>query len=259
MTPSEFVKSDYDPVAEGRFFSSIVLANGSFKATCPNRLNDLNALSIPHIRAIDHRPLKIKDVACSSGVSTEEWYRALSTAGISTEVTGTDISVEALHLRGRFVEVLLDRKFNIIHANMAGTPVHPRILKALRAPVGCILRPFRKRLTPGTIRLVSRSVRNVRVEYGDLDDHECQRDRVFDVIRAANILNIAYFEGECLRRMTFDLLRELREMGLFIVCRTREDGSNHATLFRYEGFRLRVVERLGEGSELESILADVLI
>jgi hypothetical protein len=219
-------------------------------------MDDLNLAALPYLRALAERPLEIKDVASSSGISTQEWHSALLAAGIKTRIIGTDFNTEALHIRGRLVDMVMDKNLNVIHLSVIGTAVHPRVLKVVRlAGLNAVVRlcvASGARVAP--LRLVSKAVKNVEMVADDIETSSNEPVRVFHVIRAANILNLAYFGPDRLCNIVLNLLRSLRSGGLFIVCRTHENGSNHGTIFRYEGSRLRPLERLGEGSELESIL-----
>jgi hypothetical protein len=256
-TASEFASSGYDPLGERGFFGRIVLANGSFKTTGAHRMDDLNLAVLPYIQAMPERPLEIKDVASSSGISTQEWYDALLAAGIETQMIGTDVSTEALHLPGKFADLLLDKDLNVIHLSLIGGVLHPRILKALRrSGLSALVRLcVTMGASPRPFRLVSKAVQNVAILSDDIEALEDKADPFFHVIRAANILNLAYFGPDRLRNIVSGLLRRLRAGGLFVVCRTHENGSNHATIFRYEESRLTALERLGEGSELEGVLS----
>src|SRR5271157_2641182 len=75
---------------EAQFFQRVLLPNGTFKTTSPNRLDDLNRFVLPYLQEIAERPLKIMDIAASSGVSTLEWYDSLKSQGIDCDVTATD-------------------------------------------------------------------------------------------------------------------------------------------------------------------------
>jgi hypothetical protein len=256
-TASEFAASDYDPTVEKGFFCRVLLANRTFKTTDAHRMDDLNLASLPYIQAMTDRPVEIMDVGSSSGITTEEWYRALLAAGIETRMIGTDISTEALHLPGTFADLLLDKDLNVIHLSLIGKATHPRILKALRLCGVCRLARLYVRLgaKPRPFRLVSKAVKNVMILDDDIEFPENSDGQIFHVIRAANILNLTYFAPDRLRHIASNLLRRLRAGGLFLACRTHEDGSNHATIFRYEDSRLRVLKRIGKGSELESVLS----
>jgi len=220
-------------------------------------MDDLNLVVLPYIQAMTEGPVEIKDVACSSGISTQEWYDALIAAGIETRMIGTDLSTEALHLPGKFADILLDKYLHVIHLSLMGGAVHPRILKALRVSGLCLLVRLYVALgaVPIPMRLVSKAVRNIEIVDGDIENREDNYDRSFHVIRAANILNLAYFGPDRLRRIVSNLLLGLRDGGLLVVCRTHGDGSNHATVFRYQASRLEILERLGRGSEIEGLLS----
>ncbi len=257
QTASEFAGSPYDPMVENDFFRHIVLANGSFKTTSARRLDDLNRGVLPYVQAVSERPVEIMDVASSSGISTQEWYDDLQAAGIEARMVGTDLSIEALHVPGRLADVLLDKDFNVIHLSLLGGAMHPRVLKGLRvaglnAAARLLLAAGSK---PQPFRLVSKAVRTVTLMESDLESDVRDFDQRFHAIRVANILNRGYFADGQLRHMVACIVRKLRPAGLLIVCRTHDDKSNHATIFRLEGSRLKVLRRLGSGSEVEALLA----
>ena len=255
-TISEFIKSNFDPQMESRFFGWILLANSSYKATNPHRLDDLNAAALPLIREIPERPLEILDVAVSSGISTQEWYEQLVDGGIETRLTGTDAVVNAFRLKMGPADCLLDKDQHVIHLSLFEKAIKPKVVKWLR-PCGLNL-AFRMAAKlgrkPDSFPLVSRAVKDVAVVEEDMEsENENERSR-FHVIRAANILNLVYLPEERLQRVVKLLLRRLRPNGLFIVCRTNEDGSNHASIFQFDGERLTLRHRLGSGSEIEYLL-----
>lgn len=78
----------------------------------------------------------------------------------------------------------------------------------------------------------------------------------FDVIRAANILNLVYFPEKTLITFLNRLKERLRGPGSFIIiCRTNDHGKNNATLFKLNcNYRFEVVFRVGAGSEIEDIV-----
>jgi hypothetical protein len=79
--------------------------------------------------------------------------------------------------------------------------------------------------------------------------------RQFHALRAANILNLAYFDIPTLEKMVRNLRSRLLPGGLLICCRTNEEGVNHATIFTLEADgRLRAAARLNAGSEIESLV-----
>src|SRR5580704_15382827 len=93
---------------ETLFFSSVRLRNGTLKTTSYHRLDDLNQLVSAHLPA--DRPLRIMDVAVSSGVSTAEWLESLQRGGVHCEMVAGDLSVRAYLLTaGIGLRLLTDR------------------------------------------------------------------------------------------------------------------------------------------------------
>jgi hypothetical protein len=77
----------------------------------------------------------------------------------------------------------------------------------------------------------------------------------FHVLRAANILNRAYFDAATLESMLRNLRARLLPGGMLIVCRTNESGVNNATVFTLaDDRRFRAMARLNEGSEIADLV-----
>lgn len=268
---------------ETEFFKRVVLPNGTFKTTNPHRLDDLNLAVFPFLARIAERPVKILDVAISSGVSTIEWYDQLTDARIPCEFTGTDLIVNAwLMSLTRHLGVLVDRDRNFLHLDAFGHGAPPTASGA-RGIFACILRgvfraaiqidktlphvrcnadepPRGWLLTCEPVKLLTRKLAErdcVRIIEEDLLTPETPENRrAFHVVRAANVLNRAYFPEATLLQMANKLRARLKPRGLLIVSRTTSDAANHATICELvdEG-RLRVVHLLGGGSEIEDLLA----
>lgn len=74
------------------------------------------------------------------------------------------------------------------------------------------------------------------------------------VLRTMNILNASYFSTDRLVEGINAAFNSLKPGGIWIVGRTlEEDFSNHATLFRKQQSGWTVMERLGQGSEIEEL------
>lgn len=263
---------------ENAFFQSITLRNGTQKTTWHRRLDDLNALSERCLPAA--RPLEILDVAISSGVSTLEWLEALDRAGIASRITAGDAIVDAFLLTAGPLRALIDRTGYLMQLDIAGQAVRtppPRrrdrlryapLLLFMKAAAGLFRAERRAGMAPGEIRvrlglscralkLISRSlIGHPRIETLEDDILSDQRwERRFHVIRAANILNHAYFGRALLTRMLLNLRSRLAEGGLLIVCRTSDEGRNHATLFRLRADRgFEVAATLNDGSEVAELV-----
>ena len=270
---------------EKEFFRSIRLKNGTFKTTHAHRLDDVNEVANTVLPA--RRPLEMMDVAASSGIATLEWIDCLREAGVEFRMTAGDVCVQAFLLSfGRGAHVLVDATGYPLQFDLFGRviPYPPRRRLALTSPplfLGAhLLRwlvpvffavSFRRRVThdSGTamhrIGVECRATSLVSPRLRACDELTIVEDDLlepgsfasrFDVIRAANILNRSYFGEGTLRVMIENLRARLRRSGVLIVCRTHDDGSNHGTLFRLgdEG-AFEVVRRIGNGSEIESLVA----
>jgi len=271
--------SDENARLERLFFSSIRLRNGTFKKTERGRLDDLNALVEKVLPP--HRPLRIMDVAASSGVTTAEWLTSLERAGISCRLVAGDAVIDAflISLFGR-IRALVDSTGYMMQLDVGGKAVQtpaPRrrdrirylpltflmqtVTRALRSS---LRQPSRGRqvfaggaITCQPLKLISPGndqVRRLELVEDDLLNGTSYPNR-FHVVRAANILNLRYFDRTTIERMLVNLRARLLPGGLLIVCRSAEAGTNNATLFTLTaGARFEVVAQLNEGSEITDIV-----
>ncbi len=258
-TPSEFLASPYDPQLEHEFFARIMLPNGSSKRTWEHRLDDVNALLLPYVKQLAS-PVRILDVAASSGISSAEWYEQLASAGIQFSLTATDLTVNAFHLKLGLAEAILDKELNFIHLSFAGRGMRPNVA----LPLGIITVLLKKylvfRMANGAkyilpIKLVTKRLLEgafALIEDDLLKDNGLEQ--TFDVIRAANILNLSYFPESILRRIISNLKARLSDNGLLIVCRTKADRSNHCTVFRFRMGAFTPLAKIGDGSEVEHLV-----
>jgi hypothetical protein len=264
---------------EEAFFSSIRLEDGTYKTTASHRLDDLNALFLSLLP--EARPLKVMDVAVSSGVTTLELLNTLEAAGIQCDITAGDKSLTALLITiGNSLAVLVDANgyplqfdiFNLAIPNPPGGRNLVRYWAPLFLLKGakwlCVdrLRPNFDSIRPlswqrlgvhcRSLALISPRVKSCSPNLTLIDDdiltNRAIRGR-FHVIRAANILNQAYFDDRVLRDILLNLQSRLLPRGILAVCRTEEGGANHGTIFRENGKgQFEVAARLGDGSEIES-------
>src|SRR5258706_4630789 len=258
-TPSEFLASRYDPHLEREFFSRIMLPNGSVKSTSEHRLDDLNVLLLPYVKQLQS-PVRILDVAASSGVSSAEWHEQLTSEGVQFSLTATDLTVNAYHLKLRLAEAILDKKLNFIHLSLARRGMPPKAPWPIGFIPSLLKRYLAFRMARGAnynvpIKLLTKRLRNGN--FAIVEDDLLNGDGLqegFDVIRAANILNVSYFSESILRRMISNLKMRLSKHGLLIVCRTKADRSNHATVFQLNGDSFTPLVRIGDGSEVEHLV-----
>jgi hypothetical protein len=256
------------------FFKSVGLPNGTWKTTSHHRLDDLNALVQQHLPS--HRPLDVMDVACSSAVSSVEWLESLQAAGIDCRMIAGDATVNAFVLSiSDNLHALVDRRGRTMQYEIGGgglaVPLRKRKMLRhglqvllLKAAGRLLATEFRDHARGGEkwgmrwrpVQLVSPSIRSRRSIEVVEDDILVNKSyvRCFDVLRAANILNVGYFDKQTLTAMLMNLRERLRDGGRLVVCRTTRDNVNHGTVFGLDADRnLRVLARINEGSEIEPI------
>lgn len=268
-------------ILERNFFSSIRLKNGTYKFTYPHRLDDLNDLVSRFLPM--NRPLKIMDVAVSSGVSTLEWMNHLGQAGIEHHMTAGDLTVKAFLISvGKHLRVLLDStgyplQFDVRGKAIPNPPGKRNLVRyflpllsiktALRVCLPSIRESAAKiedeqsvsrlGINCRSITLVSpRLARpaNLTIIEDDILGNEGLQN-AFHLLRAANILNRCYFDDRTLVEILNRLRSRLMPAGLFVVCRTNERGENHGTVFALnEDGRFEVRARIGDGSEIEDLI-----
>ena len=266
---------------EVRFFYSIKLKNGIRKYTYPHRLDDLNDL-VNRLLPPD-RPLKVMDVAVSSGVNTLEWANSLRRAGIDCHMMAGDINVNAFLVSiGRHLHVLVDGAGYPLQFDVFGkaiqNPPGRRKLALYFLPISLIKMALFMRfhgmrkacsemadrryaskfgINCRQVALVSSKLQrssDINVIEDDILSNAGLRNQ-FHVLRAANILNRKYFDDDTLVAMLINLRARLTRGGLLIVCLTDERGRNDATVFMLnKAGRFDVVARLGGGSEIEGLV-----
>ncbi len=265
---------------ENLFFHSIRLRNGTYKSTQHRRLDDLNAFVLGFLP--QQRPLEIMDVAVSSGVSTAEWLLALERAGVECRMLAGDAVVDAFLISlGPHLRALADRTGHLLQLDVRGKAIRlppPRRRDRIRyAPFILLMKaatrlfelggparsrasePRQRRLgaTCRPLTLVSPSLSRLPRLRAVEDDIlvNTSYTRRFHVLRAANILNLAYFDAATLRRMLVNLRARLLPGGLLIVCRTNAAGVNNATVFTLgKDGRFQATARLNEGSEITDLV-----
>jgi hypothetical protein len=265
-----------DPSAETerRFFGKVLLSNGTWKTTYPDRLDDLNERLFEFLPR--DRELELMDVAVSSGVSTLEWSDQLRAAGINHRLVAGDLEPKAwLTSWGRWLAILFDggnREPLLLELGGLSLPVGSpgRLVGRVRPALVPLLRAIARRArrvgagaaTPHR-GLVQRPVSLVSPELRRRPEIELVRDDIttagsfaesFDAIRVANLVQPAYFDQPMLGKIMVNLRERLRDGGLLAICRTTEDGANKATIFRRRGDHFSPEASLNGGSEVAEIV-----
>jgi hypothetical protein len=264
---------DEQAVLERSFFKSISLANGTHKTTAPARLSDVDRMIGEQFER--GTAVRLLDVGISSGVTTLELLDQLERRGVRVSGVGVDICVRAYLWSFLGVDVLYDSKGNVLQV---ATPFFARgrphrSQKSIQSRLlgrgmdflqsSCVRRlakPEKSRpLALVSQRLLCRG--DFAVVEHDVALSEPAWAGSFDLIRAANVLNLDYFSPPQLTTMLKNLTSWLKGGGLLAVCRTSgDDGSNHGSFYRRrdDSPRLRLESRLGRGSELDPLIAEAL-
>jgi hypothetical protein len=252
---------------ERRFFNQLVLSNGTLKTTFSDRLTDVDTMCIRHLSGID-KTVTLLDVGVSSGVTTHEWSETMEKAGFNYSIDAFDLCVDASILSaGEHFHILRDSSTRPLQFELFGRAIENtlgetlsrkarRFLPILALRCGHFFVSKIKGLRAQDVQLVTRHLRQdgpVNVFEYDLQDVDLL-DRNYTMIRAANILNLAYFDRSFIQSCIQKLSGKLEEDGYLCVVRTHADGINHGSLFQKTAGRFHTVGRVGEGSEIEDIV-----
>jgi hypothetical protein len=276
---------------EKSFFGSIRQRNGTYKYTYANRLDDLNDLVAGLMPS--HRPLRLMDVAASSGITTLDWANSLDRLGIQYTMTAGDINVTACLLSvGKHLHVLADGtgyplQYDIFGHAVPNPPARRMLplyfpwMLLFKAAIACKFESCRhsatrvagqadsgRKISCRTISLVSpRLLANNHIEL--IEDNILTNFSIhgqYHAIRAANILNRSYFDEPSIVAILVNLRRRLAPGGMLVVCSSTGDQfnkpstkiSNDGTVFALRGDnRFEVAGRLGQGSVLESLVLEL--
>jgi len=270
-TAADFFAHPPAPGDEAPFWHTLKLPNNVRKTTVEHRFARFDAAIGDCWRQTGFVPHRVLDVGVSSGVTTSEWLDAMSARGWSPEMVATDIWIEATLVRALpFFKVLLldNADARPLQYALFERAVRARLSRNVAASAATVAATALYRLcrffsVPMTVerrcRLVSPAVLSrgaISFVEDDVFDADSKvRLGRFDVIRAANILNLAYFPEEEIRAALDNLVGMLNGPGAFLIlCRTRGDGSNHGTMFRLnETGALDAVLKVGDGSELAAL------
>ncbi len=275
------------------FIASIQLQlpNRVFKTTFRNRLDDLNELV--HSWLPEERPLHIMDTAVSTGITTWEWTENLRRHGVEHSLSAGDLNTHAYmfsvggylhgfvgHLHAFVDEAGRPWQFEVNGKAFDYPPDKRTLLRyfpqflVLRLGIRLFFASLREASRKQGHRPVQRScffchplplvntrlrqLPNVRI----IEDDVCLRnpalDQQFHVLRAANILNKCYFDDATITAILLNLRSRLQKGGVFVVCRSDEQGKNNGTVFRLDPpGTFSTLARIGAGSEIENLVLEL--
>ena len=251
---------DVYPAIEKAFRTEVCLPNGTWRTTYPHRLDDVNDWLLGYLPA--GRCLQAMDVAVSSGISTLEWAEQLSANGIEHHLVAGDLLTDGrlVGWPGR-VSVLLDDRGSplLLEIGSIARPVQldrwrARAVRSLLAPLLWAGRARGRRVSLLLPELSSRP--EIEVVQDDITIPDRFQSK-FDVVRAANLVQPSYFDEETRRRVIANLRDRLCEGGVLLICRTAEDGVNHATVFRRAGERLLAEASINGGAEVVDLALSI--
>lgn len=262
------------PALEVAFFSSLKTGNDTFKKTDVRRFEEIDGLVAAELgKAFQGQTLELLDVGISSGTTTMELAEALEGAGLDFRITATDRSFAASILDGPLgSRALVEDSGHILQFEILGRPLRAwdrrldrftgrSILNAaLRKVIG---KSAKEQAGNRPVELVSPRLRDqpsVTIAEDDIFTRTPAFERKFHFVRAANILNLDYFENDRISTGLGHLRAYLRGPGaLLLLVRTdKVTGRNNGTLFRLdEEYGFEIVRRFGEGSEVEDLVLSV--
>jgi len=269
------------------------MANGTWKETRRGRFEGLDRDLVGLLLETHPRggSLIVTDLAVSSGVTSVELYRALSTV-FRPDFLATDLWRDAIAFRriGRPWSVVLDFRGEVVQY-VLGPFVLPGFSSELPLyPINALLRFLaRLFLLPGARRLlpseqidrcrdfdhVSASGYDVMrlplLSADTLDLMEAQHrfrfevadvlepmKRPADLIRAMNILTPLHMPAPALRHAARNCLANLNPGGIFVIGRSVSDDPDltRATVYRRDDGALVPVRRLNGGAEIERLVEE---
>lgn len=245
-------------------------SNGTFRTTYRNRFRDVDAASLRWIgQFFSAAPvIRVEDRAVSSGLTSVEWAQTLFAHFPVVEFEASDLLIELEELSSAGGETW------IVEAN--GTPlqyIKPPFVVSLhhreswRNPIlrwvaararrrfaqlsRADCRISRIRCIHPEAQALAKMNRNFHFEVRSVFDRS---DVPCHVLRTMNILNLSYFSKEQLTAAAAVVFNSVAPGGIWIVGRTLEsDLTNHVTFFQRCADRWQILDRIGNGSEIEDV------
>ncbi len=252
---------------EKDLFIRIVMSNGTTKTTYDNRLNDVNETLLKYIK--HKKEISVNDVAISSGITTIELFNFLNNNLLTVNIVGGDaflngclvnISTKIKALTDENMSLLLFNDENELFGNfhfkrliLSNPLIYLFVIAKLRILKGNITSNLVKK-----VQLVSRELlkeKNIKIMKDDFFEPKTNLYKKFDVVRAANILNLAYFKKDDLNIAINELKKRVMITGILIVVRTNINGVNNGSLFqKISDTQWELLEDINDGSEVKNLV-----
>ncbi len=241
-------------------------SDGTTKMTSSRRLDDVNRLILS---MLDGRTdFDLLDVGISSGISTAELVDALRPIVRTLRVVGCDRTLNGVLTSIGGVELLSDeggramllrtsRRLLVRPTSWNGSlrNLVSHAAFAAGSAMSTVSRAFGRQRVVSLISGQLTGNPNVSVIAHDIFIPRPEWQGRFGVIRVANLLNRSYFDEPTLRAGIANVRDWLGNNGVLVVARTGSDGINHGTAFTKHGRALHVMKRIGDGSEIEALVA----
>jgi len=242
------------------------LPNGTCKTTNSRRFKSLDDSICKYASELPQQPLKVHDVAASDGITTVNLSDAMDSQSIAHSIWFSDKFSNLYTRRTGISRIVYDQEGTLVYAEllkMLASPYLPSRFWLSRMLGRLYSRKCERRPNEKEVLLLNPLARTRIAEkrmqffhYDLFDGHDSNGP--YHVIRCMNALNPAIFEESLLLNALTKLVKNLDDGGILIIGRTNPStGENHATIFRLSKLGLEVLDRLGDGSEIESIALGV--
>ena len=238
------------------------LPNGTCKTTNNQRFHELDESICKHAVKFDGA-IKVHDVAASDGITTVNLSDALTKHGVSHDICFSDKFSNLYTRRLGLSRIVYDQDGTLVYGQLLGLLACKFLPKrfGLSRLLGRIFAEKYERRTSEKEILLLNPLARARIAdnkmefyYYDLfvgDDSKGP----YQIIRCMNALNPAIFDSNDLSIAINKLVDSLDEKGVLVIGRTDpKSGDNHASIFLKSQSNLEVIERIGSGSEIESLV-----
>jgi len=240
------------------FFRFLYVTDGPSKQTKQGRFATLNENAAKYLHDGE---IKVHDVGVSNGITSLELNQYLAKMGKNAKLTISDKFSRFTVKKGRVTKVY-DADNNLMFGYIFGA-VASKNMKTFF--ISKWLFSMLERFSDGkdiyTISLFHPMVMNA-IEANELKEIEydiftSKNACEYDFVRCMNVLNLGYFGSEMNVVGLRNLVDSLKENGLLLVGRTSQNGEQNATFYRKEQDRLKVLEHINAGTEIQH-LAEII-